>query len=58
MAHNVQAIKRVYVVYKVYPVRNNASLLCPVHHAVQGSAAGLGPRTIMTEFNVPLSLES
>ncbi len=22
---------------------NNASLLCPVHHAVQGSAVGLGP---------------
>jgi len=25
----------------VYPVKNNAPLLCPVHHAVQGSAAGL-----------------
>jgi len=24
----------------IYPVRNNAPLLCPVHHAVQGSAGG------------------
>jgi hypothetical protein len=37
-----------------YPVRNNAPLLCPVHHAVQGSAAGLDFRIIPAGFNDPL----
>jgi hypothetical protein len=37
-----------------YPVRNNAPLLCPVHHAVQGSAEGLGFIIIPAGFNAPL----
>jgi hypothetical protein len=35
----------------IYPVRNNSPLLCPVHHAVQGSAAGLDFTIILAGFN-------
>src|SRR4030066_2526414 len=42
----------------LYPVRNNAPLLCPVHHAVQGSAAELDFRIIPAGFNAPLGFES
>jgi len=41
-----------------YPVRNNVPLLCPVHHAVQGSAVGLGFIIIPAGFNAPLGFES
>ena len=46
------------VLSPIYPVRNDASLLCPVHHAVQGSAAGLGFRIIPAGFDAPLGFES
>jgi len=36
------------------PLEINARLLCPVHHAVQGSAAGLDFRIIPAGFNAPL----
>ena len=38
----------------IYPVRNNATLLCPVHHALQGSSAGLGFIIIPAGFNAQL----
>jgi len=38
----------------LYPVRNNGRLLCPVHHEVQGSAAGFGFIIIPAGFNAPL----
>jgi hypothetical protein len=41
----------------VYPVRNEAPLIYPVHHAVQGSAAGFGPK-IIPGFDAPLGFES
>ena len=47
--------KRVLI---IHPVRNDAPLLCPVPHAVQGSAAGLGPRIIPAGFDAPLGFES
>jgi len=58
----IKGATRVYFFWivkaSIYPVRNNAPLLCPVHHAVQGSGAGLDFRIIPAGFNAPLGFES
>jgi hypothetical protein len=38
----------------IHPVRNDAPLLCSVHHAAQGSAGGLGLRIILAGLDAQL----